>query len=41
MRAQVEHAEATAQQAEAADGALDEIVGAMPPSPTPPSALPM
>ena len=29
MRAQVEHAEATAQQAQAADGALDEIVGAI------------
>ncbi|MCU7648923.1 methyl-accepting chemotaxis protein [Pseudomonas aestus] len=29
MRAQVEHAEATASQAEAADGALDEIVGAI------------
>ncbi|MDQ0738339.1 methyl-accepting chemotaxis protein [Pseudomonas sp. W4I3] len=29
MRAQVEHAEATAEQAQAADGALDEIVGAI------------
>ncbi|NAN52207.1 methyl-accepting chemotaxis protein [Pseudomonas protegens] len=29
MRAQVEHAEATAGQAQAADGALDEIVGAI------------
>ena len=29
MRAQVEHAEATASQAQAADGALDEIVGAI------------
>lgn len=29
MRTQVEHAEATAQQAQAADGALDEIVGAI------------
>lgn len=29
MRAQVEHAEATAQQAQAADGALDEIVNAI------------
>lgn len=29
MRAQVEHAEATAQQAQTADGALDEIVGAI------------
>jgi methyl-accepting chemotaxis protein len=29
MRAQVEHAEATAQQAQAADGALDKIVGAI------------
>jgi hypothetical protein len=29
MRAQVEHAEATANQAQAADGALDEIVGAI------------
>ena len=29
MRAQVEHAEATARQAQAADGALDEIVGAI------------
>ena len=29
MRAQVEHAEATAQQAQAADGALDEIVSAI------------
>ena len=29
MRAQVEHAEATAQQAQSADGALDEIVGAI------------
>jgi methyl-accepting chemotaxis protein len=29
MRAQVEHAEATANQAQAADGALDRIVGAI------------
>ncbi|AZE98097.1 Methyl-accepting chemotaxis sensor/transducer protein [Pseudomonas orientalis] len=29
MRAQVEHAETTAEQAQAADGALDEIVGAI------------
>src|SRR3546814_20243485 len=29
MRAQVEHAEATANQAQAADGALDKIVGAI------------
>ena len=29
MRAQVVHAQATAQQAQAADGALDEIVGAI------------
>jgi methyl-accepting chemotaxis protein len=29
MRTQVEHAEATAQQAQAADGALDEIVGSI------------
>ena len=29
MRAQVEHAQATAQQAQDADGALDEIVGAI------------
>lgn len=29
MRTQLEHAEATASQAQAADGALDEIVGAI------------
>ena len=29
MRAQVEHAEATAEQAEQADGALDQVVGAI------------